>query len=157
MWTVVLVGMQARTSGIVTNAHRINRGEMPDLRTAREGDFFMIEENDPSKIVKLITDLCVDRLPKHYKVRFGGWRGREIDGGLILVRINLRGGELISYPLFFGLRQVSPINDIQVLCPVKKGEVGTLYLNSLLQKALNPSNPSIRYTAHLLYVHLCKG
>lgn len=53
----------------MTNAHRINRGEMPDMRREKEGDFFMIEEDDPSKIVKLVTDLCTDRLPKHYKVR----------------------------------------------------------------------------------------
>lgn len=39
---------------------------------------------------------------------------------------------------------MDPIMDIQVLCPVKKGEVGTHFLNSVLQKALNPANPSIR-------------
>jgi ATP-dependent exoDNAse (exonuclease V) alpha subunit len=34
---------------------------------------------------------------------------------------------------------------VQVLCPMKKGEVGTHNLNSMLQRALNPKNPSIRY------------
>jgi hypothetical protein len=90
--------MQARTSGIVTNAHRINRGEMPDLRTAREGDFFMIEENDPSKIVKLITDLCVDRLPKHYKVRLEGVKGGEKDG--VTSQDDLQGGESLHSILY---------------------------------------------------------
>jgi exodeoxyribonuclease V alpha subunit len=31
---------QAAESRIITNAHRINRGQMPDLATAEVGDFF---------------------------------------------------------------------------------------------------------------------
>lgn len=32
----------------------------------------------------------------------------------------------------------SPINDIQVICPMKKGETGTMSINRLLQNKLNP-------------------
>ncbi len=34
------------------------------------------------------------------------------------------------------------INDIQVLCPSRKGEVGTENINALLQQALNPPSPN---------------
>jgi exodeoxyribonuclease V alpha subunit len=34
---------QAATSRIITNAHRINAGEMPDLSARNEGDFFYVE------------------------------------------------------------------------------------------------------------------
>ncbi len=36
----------------------------------------------------------------------------------------------------------SPINDIQVLCPSKKGNLGTVNLNKLLQNCLNPADIS---------------
>lgn len=35
----------------------------------------------------------------------------------------------------------SPFDDIQVLCPSKKGELGTLNLNAVLQRQLNPGEP----------------
>jgi len=157
---------QAAQSSIIVNAHRINRGEMPEFgssggekrgrkkkqvdgvaapaaaaaaaavataaataataaaaaatvataaaaaaaaATKGNNDFFLIEEEDPGKLVELITELCVKRLPKHYKL--------------------------------------DPIRDIQVLCPMKKGEVGTLHLNTVLQQALNPrgANECVRY------------
>ena len=34
---------------------------------------------------------------------------------------------------------ISPIEDIQVLCPSRKGETGTVNLNKILQSALNPA------------------
>jgi len=37
-----------------------------------------------------------------------------------------------------------PFNDIQVLCPSRKGECGTGRLNELLQQALNPKDPKKR-------------
>lgn len=45
--------------------------------------------------------------------------------------------ELVSkrLPQAYGL---SPAEDIQVLCPSKKGEVGTVHLNTLLQNSVNP-------------------
>jgi exodeoxyribonuclease V alpha subunit len=38
---------QAQSSRIITNAHRINRGQMPDLSNGRGSDFFFIEQEDP--------------------------------------------------------------------------------------------------------------
>ncbi len=37
---------------------------------------------------------------------------------------------------------ISPLNDIQVLCPGRKGELGTQELNRRLQGVLNPPSPS---------------
>ena len=59
---------QALTSLIVLNSHKINEGELPDLTCNSNSDFFFIEENDPEKAVEKIVKLCVERIPKFYKV-----------------------------------------------------------------------------------------
>jgi exodeoxyribonuclease V alpha subunit len=52
---------QDERSRIVINAHRINRGEMPDLGNG-EGFFFLARE-DPEEIAATITELVARRLP----------------------------------------------------------------------------------------------
>lgn len=52
---------QAGESLIVLNAHRINRGEPPELNR-RDGDFFFIEEEDPEKIRAEMVQLVTRRL-----------------------------------------------------------------------------------------------
>lgn len=59
---------QALDSAIITNAHRINKGEFPILKGAKNKDFFFIEEEDPQKVVETIRGLCARRLPNYYKV-----------------------------------------------------------------------------------------
>ncbi len=56
---------QARESMIVTNAHRINGGEMP-LCNDRDNDFFLVSREDPLAIPETIADLCARRLPATY-------------------------------------------------------------------------------------------
>lgn len=97
---------QAQGSAIITNAHKINRGEFP-TQGGRDSDFFFLEEEDPVRIVGTIRDLCLKRLPAYYNV--------------------------------------DPVNDIQILCPMQRGETGTQNLNAVLQEALNKSDISIRY------------
>jgi len=41
--------------------------------------------------------------------------------------------------------KVDAINDIQVLCPMQRGEVGAQNFNSILQEALNPTDVTIKY------------
>ncbi len=41
--------------------------------------------------------------------------------------------------------KVDPVHDIQVLCPMQRGETGAFNLNQMLQEALNPSQISIKY------------
>lgn len=90
---------QAMESLIVTNAHKIVKGEFPEI-TRTDKDFFFMERNAPVIAAKTVTELCSERLPKAY-----------------------------GY---------SPTDDIQVLCPSRKGEAGTANLNRLLQAAINP-------------------
>ena len=92
---------QSMKSLIVTNAHRIVGGQMPEL-SVRNNDFFFLNSNDKSKISETIIDLCANRLPRSY-----------------------------GY---------SPLFDIQVLCPGRKGELGTIELNKKLQNKLNPAS-----------------
>lgn len=58
---------QAADSGIVRNAHRINRGETPRSAEKEEGvtrDFFVLAKDDPSEAQRLITQVITERLPK---------------------------------------------------------------------------------------------
>lgn len=59
---------QALSSRIITNAHAINAGHMPDISNGRDTDFFFIREEDESKIPATIVDLVSRRLPGHYGI-----------------------------------------------------------------------------------------
>jgi exodeoxyribonuclease V alpha subunit len=91
---------QAQESMIVTNAHRINKGDFPELTGDTDRNFFFIEEEDPEVITELICSLIADRLPQHYDYH--------------------------------------PMDDIQLLCPMRRGTLGTENLNKRLQEVLNP-------------------
>ena len=93
---------QAQESLIVTNAHRINSGELPELRRV-DRDFFFMRRNSEEALTQLICDLCSTRLPKNMGIS---------------------------------------ADQIQVLSPTRKGGAGTVYLNKLLQKVLNPPAPN---------------
>lgn len=56
---------QAEESLIVTNAHAINRGQMPAL-TVKDNDFFFLRRGNDRDIAMTIADLCNNRLPKTY-------------------------------------------------------------------------------------------
>lgn len=92
---------QAQQSLIVMNAHRVNQGQLPELRTVTN-DFFFMRRNSEEGVSTLIRDLCTTRLPKNMGI---------------------------------------PPEQIQVLCPTRKGGVGTVSLNKLLQASLNPPSP----------------
>lgn len=92
---------QAQKSLIVTNAHKIVNGVMPDLKKV-DKDFFFIYKSDKTSGAETILDLCSERLPKAY-----------------------------GY---------SPLENIQVLSPSKKGVLGTAELNRKLQARLNPKS-----------------
>jgi exodeoxyribonuclease V alpha subunit len=53
---------QARRSQIVANAHRLNRGEMPETDNDPAGDFFFFERNAPEDILGTIKQLVQHRL-----------------------------------------------------------------------------------------------
>ena len=90
---------QAMESMIVSNAHRIVKGEYPDL-TVKDKDFFFLERPLPADAARTICELAETRLPNAY-----------------------------GY---------SALDDIQILCPSRKGETGTGNINKILQERLNP-------------------
>ncbi|MFT5365606.1 MAG: exodeoxyribonuclease V alpha subunit [Candidatus Latescibacterota bacterium] len=57
---------QAQTSRIITNAHTINTGQMPDIQNDRDSDFFFLEAEEPDLVVETVCGLCASRLPKTY-------------------------------------------------------------------------------------------
>lgn len=59
---------QARGSKIITNAHKINKGEKPDLSGGTNSNFFFISEENADKVIDTIVKLCTKRLPNYYKV-----------------------------------------------------------------------------------------
>ncbi len=56
---------QARNSLIVTNAHKINRGEYPEL-SVKDNDFFFISREREEDIAATVADLYKNRLPRKY-------------------------------------------------------------------------------------------
>jgi exodeoxyribonuclease V alpha subunit len=107
---------QAQDSLIITNAHRINRGELP-VEAGRGGpagpggdgqaeagahleDFFLFTVEDPEEAANWVVDVVQNRIPN----RFG----------------------------------FKPVEDIQVLAPMYRGPAGVANLNMRLQAALNP-------------------
>ena len=97
---------QAQLSMIVTNAHKVNRGEMPifnrNLVEGADADFFFIREEEPEKVTELVRDLVARRLP--------------------------------------GYMRCNPIDDIQVMAPMRRTVTGVDNLNLILRDALNPEN-----------------
>ncbi|WP_287129171.1 ATP-dependent RecD-like DNA helicase [Candidatus Cyanaurora vandensis] len=97
---------QAQTSQIISNAHRINQGQFPQLETVTDRpktDCLWLAAKEPELGVQGIGQLAVDLLPK----------------------------------LGF-----NPAQDLQVLCPMTRGEAGTRNLNKVLQQLLNPPAPT---------------
>ena len=56
---------QASESLIVTNAHKINSGQMPELNV-KDKDFFYLPRSTNTEIAYTVADLCKTRLPKAY-------------------------------------------------------------------------------------------
>jgi exodeoxyribonuclease V alpha subunit len=55
---------QAASSRIITNAHRINRGEMPDLSPDPTSDFQFVEANEPEEVVGRLVQVVARHLPR---------------------------------------------------------------------------------------------
>lgn len=107
--TLDTIFRQAEVSMIITNAHKINKGDLPILND-NGSDFFMIKSPNQMDTTKLIVDLAANRLPKYY----------DIDS----------------------------LRDIQILTPMRKGQVGVNSLNVVLQKQLNNSNGASEEILH---------
>ena len=97
---------QAAESRIVTNAHRINQGLMPNLASVEGGDFYFVDAADPADGVRKLRAIVKDRIPK----RFGLDPIRDIQ---VLCPMN-RGG-LGARSLNIELQEVlNPPNEIRI-------------------------------------------
>lgn len=56
---------QAAQSGIIANAHHINRGEKPQFNGE---DFFFIERDDPAAVRDTVVELVTRRMPDRFKL-----------------------------------------------------------------------------------------
>lgn len=59
---------QAASSKIITTAHAINHGEIPNLKNEKDSDLFFMTDNDETSILNTITELVKTRLPLKYKI-----------------------------------------------------------------------------------------
>ena len=58
---------QAGESKIIVNAHKINKGIMPDLKlTNKKNDFYFIEQEDPERVLDIIVRLVKERIPESF-------------------------------------------------------------------------------------------
>ena len=58
---------QAAESRIVVNAHRINRGEMPEWpRQGENSDFFFVEAKEPEEGAAKVVEIVRDRIPRRF-------------------------------------------------------------------------------------------
>ncbi len=61
-----LIFRQREGSGIISNAHRINAGEMP--QTEGLDDFFFFPRPDPENCATIVVELVTERVPRHFGV-----------------------------------------------------------------------------------------
>ncbi|MBW1706549.1 MAG: ATP-dependent RecD-like DNA helicase [Deltaproteobacteria bacterium] len=61
---------QARESLIIMNAHRINRGLVPEVKGSGvdPGDFYFIEQGDPDQALNIIMELVLNRIPNRFNM-----------------------------------------------------------------------------------------
>jgi exodeoxyribonuclease V alpha subunit len=57
---------QAAESRIITNAHRINHGLMPDLSPTEGGDFYFVDAADAEDGVRKVLAIVQERIPKRF-------------------------------------------------------------------------------------------
>jgi len=57
---------QAATSRVIINAHRINKGQMPELEAVPGSDFFFVDAPDPELGVSKLLAVVKDRIPARF-------------------------------------------------------------------------------------------
>jgi exodeoxyribonuclease V alpha subunit len=57
---------QAANSRIITSAHRIRAGQLPDLSAGENSDFHFVERNDPEQIASTLIHLIQNRIPARF-------------------------------------------------------------------------------------------
>jgi exodeoxyribonuclease V alpha subunit len=57
---------QAAESRVIVNAHRINRGQMPELQSVEGSDFYFVDAVDPDDAVRKVLTVVRDRIPARF-------------------------------------------------------------------------------------------
>jgi exodeoxyribonuclease V alpha subunit len=57
---------QAAESQVIVNAHRINAGQMPELKQVEGSDFYFVEAADPEEGVRKLLAMVRDRIPARF-------------------------------------------------------------------------------------------
>lgn len=98
---------QAAESRIVTGAHRINEGQLPEFPEEgdKSADLYFVEQPDAAKAIGIIKKMVSESIPR----RLG----------------------------------FDPIEDVQILTPMQKGDLGARNLNQVMQALLNPRGNQI--------------
>ncbi len=93
---------QAAESRIVTGAHRINHGQLPEFPDEgdKSSDLYFVEAEETAKALGVIRKMISESIPK----RIG----------------------------------FNAIDDVQILTPMQKGDLGARNLNTVMQALLNP-------------------
>ena len=115
---------QASYSMIVENAHRINRGEMPIVKNAK--DFFLSSKNDIKEIQNDVLSMIRTRIPSYMNITSADVQvlspikrteiGVEYLNGLLQEALNPDGEELVHKDIKFrtGDRVMQTVNNYQL-------------------------------------------
>ncbi len=98
--TLTEIFRQKEESGIIINAHRVNKGESLVLEKG-SGDFFFMKRREKHQVRELVLELITQRLPEYYDLK---------------------------------------PHEIQILTPIRKGDVGVHEFNRQIQQVLNPAS-----------------
>jgi exodeoxyribonuclease V alpha subunit len=61
-----MIFRQAADSQIITNAHRINQGQMPVFSAGSEGDFFLFSAESAEETANWVEDIVANRIPQKF-------------------------------------------------------------------------------------------
>ena len=62
---------------VITNAHRVNEGQMPEIPAkGRESDFFFIDRSEPDQIAATLVEMVKTRIPARF--RFDAIRDTQV-------------------------------------------------------------------------------
>jgi exodeoxyribonuclease V alpha subunit len=59
---------QAAGSKIIVNAHRINRGQLPERPDGGESDFYFVEADTPEEIHAKLLQVVTERIPRRFRL-----------------------------------------------------------------------------------------
>jgi exodeoxyribonuclease V alpha subunit len=98
---------QAAESRIITGAHRINHGQLPEFPEEgdKTSDLYFVEAEEAQKAISVISRMISESIPQ----RLG----------------------------------FNPVDDVQILTPMQKGELGARNLNQVMQALLNPHGKEV--------------